>query len=99
MNRDSLATDSSKIKRASVWILNGNTLTRRFIRTGLEDGTQVQVLSGLTANDEIVDGVQQAGAKANSNNNQRSPFMPQRRSGQGNSRPTGSGQGGGNRPG
>jgi len=99
MSRDSLATDSSKIKRASVWILNGNTLTRRFIRTGLEDGTQVQVLSGLTPNDEIVDGVQQAGVKANSNNNQRSPFMPQRRSGQGNNRPTGSGQGGGNRPG
>ena len=67
MNRDSLSTDSSKIKRASVWILNGNTLTRRFIRTGLEDGTQVQVLSGLTANDEIVDGVQHAGAKANQN--------------------------------
>jgi HlyD family secretion protein len=99
MSRDSLATDSSKIKRASVWVLNGNTLTRRFIRTGLEDGTQVQVLSGLTLNDEIVDGVQQAGAKANSNNSQRSPFMPQRRSGQGNTRPTGSGQGGGNRPG
>jgi len=99
MSRDSLATDSSKIKRASVWVLNGNTLTRRFIRIGLEDGTQVQVLSGLTPNDEIVDGVQQAGVKANSNNNQRSPFMPQRRSGQGNNRPTGSGQGGGNRPG
>ena len=53
MNRDSLATDSSKIKRASVWVLNGNTLIRRFIRTGLEDGTQVQVLSGLTPNDEV----------------------------------------------
>ena len=99
MSRDSLATDSSKIKRASVWILNGNTLTRRFIRRALEDGTQVQVMGGLTSNDEIVDGVQQAGAKANSNNNQRSPFMPQRRSGQGNNRPAGSGQGGGNRPG
>lgn len=88
MSRDSLATDSSKIKRASVWVLSGNTLIRRFIRTGLEDGTQVQVLSGLTPNDEIIDGVQQTGVKANSNNNQRSPFMPQRRSG----------QGGGNRP-
>jgi HlyD family secretion protein len=98
ISRDSLATDSSKLKKASVWILNGDTLTRRFIRTGLEDGTQVQVLSGLTPNDEIVDGVQQAGVKANSNNSQRSPFMPPRRSGQGNNRPTGSGQGGGNRP-
>jgi len=97
-DRDSTTNDSSKIKRGSVSVLNGNTLTRRFIRTGLEDGTQVQVLSGLTSNDEIVDGVQQAGAKSNSNNNQRSPFMPQRRSNQGNNRPTGSGQAGGNRP-
>jgi HlyD family secretion protein len=71
---------------------------KTFIRTGLEDGTQVQVLSGLTSNDEIIDGVQQAGEKANSNNNQRSPFMPQRRGGQGSNRGTGSGQGGGNRP-
>ena len=98
VGKDSSVNDSNNIKRASVWVLNGNTLTRHFIRTGLEDGTQVQVLGGLTPNDEIVDGVQQAGVKANSNNNQRSPFMPQRRGGQGNNRPTGSGQGGGNRP-
>jgi len=93
MKKDSSATDSTKIKRASVWVLNGTTLTRRFIRTGLEDGTQVEVLGGLTSNDEIVDGVQQAGVKPSSNNSQRSPFMPQRR--QGNNQ--GSGQGG-NRP-
>ena len=92
----SSVNDSNNIKRASVWILNGNTLTRRFIRTGLEDGTQVQVLGGLTPNDEIVDGVQQAGVKTNSNNNQRSPFIPQRRGG--NNRGTGGGQSGGNRP-
>jgi HlyD family secretion protein len=88
--RDSSLRDSSA-KRASVWVLNGKTLTRRFIRTGLEDGTQVQVLSGLTEADVVVDGVQQAGTKANQNN-VRSPFMPQRRT------QTGSGnrQGGGN---
>jgi HlyD family secretion protein len=97
MSRDSLATDPSNFKRASVWLLNGDTLRRRFIRTGLEDGTQVQVLSGLTANDEVIDGVQQAGVKSSSNNTQRSPFMPQRRNNQGNNRGTG-GQSGGNRP-
>jgi HlyD family secretion protein len=93
--RDPLSGDTSSAKRASVWVLNGKTLTRRFIRTGLEDGTQVQVLSGLAETDVVVDGVQQAGAKANQNSNVRSPFMPQRRGGQ-----TGSGnrQGGGNRP-
>jgi HlyD family secretion protein len=99
IRKDSLANDSGNIKRASVWILNGNTLTRRFIRIGLEDGTQVQALSGITANDEIVDGVQQAGVKANQANSQRSPFMPPRRGGQGGNRGAGqSGGSGGTRP-
>jgi HlyD family secretion protein len=100
MNRDSLSKDTSSSKRASVWILNGKTLTRRSIRTGLEDGTQVQVLSGLTEMDEVVDGVQQAGTKANQNNTVRSPFMPQRRPGGGGTGGRGGGgnQGGGNRP-
>jgi len=90
-----LAKDSGDVKRASVWVLNGNTLTRRFIRTGLQDGTQVQVVSGLTPMDEVVDGVQQSGAKANQNSNPRSPFIPQRRGGQSGNRPAGGGQGGG----
>jgi HlyD family secretion protein len=96
-----LGKDSANIQGASVWILNGNTLTRRFIRTGLEDGTQVQVLSGLTPLDVVVDGVQQSGTKATQNSNPRSPFMPQRRGGgQGGNRPSSGGQsgGGGNRP-
>jgi HlyD family secretion protein len=100
-----LSKDSAGVKRTSVWILNGTTLTRRFIRTGLDDGTQVQVLSGLTPVDQVVDGVQQAGTKATQNSNPRSPFMPQRRGGQGSqggqggNRPSGGGQGGGgNRP-
>jgi len=94
------ANDSANVKRASVWILNGNTLTRRSIRTGLQDGTQVQVLSGLTPLDVVVDGLQQSGVKASQNNNPRSPFMPQRRGGgQGGNRPAGGGQGAGsNRP-
>jgi HlyD family secretion protein len=99
MSRDSLATDSRQDQKGICLDIERKHIDKTFIRTGLEDGTQVQVLSGLTPNDEIVDGVQQAGVKANSNNNQRSPFMPQRRSGQGNNRPAGSGQGGGSRPG
>ena len=85
-------------KAYPVWVLNGKTLTRHFIRIGLEDGTQVQVLSGLTPTDEIADGVQQASVKGNQNNSQRSPFMPPRRSGQSGNRPSGGGQAGGNRP-
>lgn len=93
INPDSASKDSSSSKRASVWILNGKTLTRRFIRTGLEDGTQVQVLSGLTEADDVVDGLQQTGAKANQNNDVRSPFMPPRRGGGSGNRPAGQGGG------
>jgi len=100
INRDrgNIRRDSGNLKRASVWVLSGKTLTRRFIRTGLEDGTQTQVLSGLTAMDEVVDGVQQTSVKGNQNNSARSPFMPPRRGGQGSSRPGGQGGGGGGRP-
>jgi HlyD family secretion protein len=89
INHKESSTDS--IKRAVVWVLNENTISRKLITTGLSDGTQVQVLSGLTEADLVIDGVQQSGkATANQNSNQRSPFMPQRRQGQGG--------GGGNRP-
>jgi HlyD family secretion protein len=98
-NYGKIRKDSGNVKRASVWILNGKTLTRRFIRTGLEDGTQVQVLSGLTTMDEVVDGIQQTGVKGNQSSSQRSPFMPPRRGGQGSgNRGSGQGGGGGNRP-
>ena len=101
IRRDSSNIDTSDLKKASVWLLNGNTLTRRFIRIGMEDGTQVQVLSGLSTADEVVDGVQQASAKASPSTTQRSPFMPQRRPAQSN-RPQGgtggAGGAGGNRP-
>jgi HlyD family secretion protein len=94
---NSPANDTSNLKKASVWVLNGNTLTRRSIRIGLEDGTQVQVLSGLSPSDEVVDGVQQATTKGSQNAVQRSPFIPQRRP---SNRPAGGsgGGGGGGRP-
>jgi len=96
-SRSDILKDSQDIKTTSVWLSDGQTLTRHFIRTGLEDGTQVQVLSGLSATDEVVDGVQQGQVKSNQSNNPRSPFMPQRRGVQsGGNRP--SGGGGGNRP-
>jgi len=91
--KDSFAKDTSNSKRASVWVLNGKTITRRFIHTGLEDGTQVQVMDGLTPQDDVVDGIQQAGTAASQNNSVRSPFMPPRRGGGGN-RPAGGGGGG-----
>jgi HlyD family secretion protein len=78
-------------KTAMVWVKKDSTLTRRKIKIGLTDDTNVQVLSGLTTNDVIVSGSHQEETGTKSGGTPRSPFMPQRRSG-------GSG-GGGNRSG
>lgn len=73
-------------KRAVVWVKKDSTLTRRPIQIGLTDGTNVQVLSGLNANEIIVTGMQQPGTTATADNATRSPFMPQRRGGGGGGR-------------
>jgi len=85
-------------KTAMVWVKKDSTLTRRKIKIGLTDDTNVQVLSGLTTDDVVVSGshVEEAGTKGGGGT-PRSPFMPTRRgggSGGGNR-----GAGGGNRPG
>jgi HlyD family secretion protein len=92
--RDSLQTGSGA-KTAMVWIKKDSTLTRRVIKIGLSDDTNVQVLSGLSTDDVVVSGVQNLGANEKSSSGAgRSPFMPQRRgSGSGGSRS------GGGRPG
>ncbi len=72
-------------KRAFVWVKKDSTLTRKMIQTGLTDNTNVQVLSGLNADDVVVTGMLQ-GEVAKQSGAARSPFMPQRRGG---------GQGGG----
>jgi HlyD family secretion protein len=89
--RDSTQVDGSKT--AIVWVKKDSTLTRRRIKIGLSDDTNVQVLSGLSADDVIVTGSYtiEKGAKESSGA-ARSPFMPQRRGGSGN-------RSGGGRPG
>jgi HlyD family secretion protein len=92
--RDSLQTGSGA-KTAMVWIKKDSTLTRRVIKIGLSDDTNVQVLSGLTTDDEVVTGAQQltSGGKGSSGA-ARSPFMPQRRGGSSSGNRGGSGGGG-----
>ena len=88
--RDSLNTEAS-VKTAIVWVKKDSTLTRRRIKTGLSDDTNVQVLSGLSVDDVVVSGSHTVETNSKgSSGTPRSPFMPQRRGG-------GSGSGGGNR--
>jgi HlyD family secretion protein len=65
-------------KFASVWLKTGDTLTRRRIVIGMNDDTNVKVISGLRIQDDVVTGIESAGTKKSSGKQQQSqsPFMP-----------------------
>jgi HlyD family secretion protein len=69
---------SEDVKKAVVWIERGDTIIKRYIKIGLNDDTNAQVIQGLNPNDVVIDGVQQPGKQTPSNNAVKSPFMPQR---------------------
>ncbi len=86
---DSARSSHSK-QTAFVWVKQDNELTQKKIKTGLDDDTHVQVIDGLSPDDEVVTGIAMATDKSSKTaNTQRSPFMPQRPR---------SGGGGGKRP-
>jgi HlyD family secretion protein len=69
--------------RSLVWLLQGKKLVQKRIETGLNDNTQVEVLSGLTANDIVVIGYTGGPAGGAGSQAATSPFMPTRRGGGG----------------
>jgi HlyD family secretion protein len=82
--------DSSGVSRqtAIVWVLQGKKIVRKKIQTGLNDNTQVEVLSGLTANDSVITGITggTSGSSTAAAKSTGSPFMPQRPRGGGGGR-------------
>lgn len=68
--------DKSKLKpnEAFVWTLDGNRVIRKRITIGLNDNTQLQVLSGLTRTDKIITTMLSGEAAAQTA--AKSPFMP-----------------------
>lgn len=62
---------------AYIWVLNGNIISRKQIRTGLNNNTQVEVLEGLAANDQVITGTSTAAAGTGTAAAS-SPFLPQR---------------------
>jgi HlyD family secretion protein len=64
---------------AFVWVRSGDSLIEKLVLTGLNNDTQVQILSGLTTDDEVVNGTEIVTAGAKSSGAVRSPFMPARR--------------------
>ena len=78
--------------KAEVWILKpDNSIIQKEIKTGLNNDTDLQVISGLTLNDQVITGYKTL-SKKTSGNPAKSPFLPQRPGGGGNR------SGGGNGP-
>ncbi len=64
---------------AYVWVEKGpKELVQKKIKTGINDNTHVEVLSGLAANDSVINGAQTVGKAAAAGQSQASPFMPKR---------------------
>jgi HlyD family secretion protein len=78
MSGDVVKKGSGKGRRASVWVLSGDSLVQKVIRTGLNDDTNVEVISGLSGDEAVVTGAQAAPAAKGSAAAPTSPFMPRR---------------------
>jgi HlyD family secretion protein len=80
---------------AFVWVKSGDSLIEKLVTTGLNNDTQVQILSGLTPDDEVVNGTEIVTAATKSSGAVRSPFMPARRPSTPSRPAGGAGSGGG----
>lgn len=84
MKKDSTSgksgTETEREAPSLVWILDGQKLIQKRIKTGLNDNTHVEVLEGLTENDVVVTGME-GGSSGAPGAAASSPFMPQRRGG------------------
>jgi HlyD family secretion protein len=72
-------------KTAMVWVKKDSTLTRRKIKIGLSDDTNIQVLAGLSVDEVVVSGSHTPESASKGSSETRSPFMPPRRGGSGSS--------------
>ncbi|KAB1228656.1 efflux RND transporter periplasmic adaptor subunit [Chryseobacterium viscerum] len=83
---------AEKKNEAAVWIIaKDSTISRKKIKTGMDNDTEIQVVSGLDKNENIITGYK-ALSKKSSGGQTKSPFMPQRRGG-GNNKNSGGGGG------
>jgi len=68
--------ETTKDAATYVWLVQGNKLLQKQIKTGLNDNTHVQVLEGLSTSDVVATGAETAAANAPAAAS--SPFMPKR---------------------
>lgn len=72
---------ADKKNEAGVWVIaKDSTISHKRIKTGMDNDTEIQVISGLDKNDNIITGYKVLSKKP-SGGQAKSPFMPQRRGG------------------
>ena len=71
---------TGKNKEKYIWIKNNDgSLSQKLITIGINDGINIQVVSGLSGNEQIVSSLEeQTEAVASSSEDESSPFMPKR---------------------
>jgi HlyD family secretion protein len=79
-------TDSVDHKKAIVWKKVGDSLLPTHIRIGLDDDVNVQIVKGLSEQDEIVTGVRALKPTKGAKASDASPFIPKRGGGGGGGR-------------
>lgn len=74
----SMSNDS--VKTSFVWLKKDSSLILRPIKTGMDNETEVQVVSGLDSSDVVVTGYTQVKkSELKKSTTEKSPFLPQRR--------------------
>jgi HlyD family secretion protein len=71
-------SNNDSVKTSFVWLQKDSSLVLQRIKTGMDDETQVQVVSGLDSTDVVVTGYTQVKKAALASKTEKSPFMPQR---------------------
>jgi HlyD family secretion protein len=70
--------DTVDHKKAIVWKKVGDSIIPKHIKIGLDDDVNVQIIKGITAQDEIITGVNSLKQSKNSKGADSSPFIPKR---------------------
>ena len=61
----------------SLWVVEGNTLVNKIVKTGATNGVKTAITSGISAGTQVAVGYDEEMAAAGGDNPQQSPFAPQ----------------------
>jgi HlyD family secretion protein len=65
-------------KPSTVWVKNGSLIHRKHVKTGISDGSNIEIKTGLNEGDEVVLSMSMIGGNSKKPSLAKSPFMPQR---------------------